>query len=147
MLKVSVFAVGKLKETFWRDACAEYLKRLEGYANVVVKEIPDTTKEKEAQAILSALPEKTPVILLDIKGKPTSSEAFSQKLDNWALSGKSHLVFIIGGSDGVTEEVKTRASERMSFGPITLPHNLARVVFLEQLYRACKISRHEPYHK
>lgn len=147
MLKVSVFAVGKLKETFWRDACAEYLKRLEGYANVVVKEIPDTTKEKEAQAILSALPEKTPVILLDIKGKPTSSEAFSQKLDNWALSGKSHLVFIIGGSDGVTEEIKKRASERMSFGPITLPHNLARVVFLEQLYRACKISRHEPYHK
>ncbi len=147
MLKVSVFAVGKLKETFWKDACAEYLKRLEGYANVVVKEIPDTTKEKEAQAILSALPEKTPVILLDIKGKPTSSEAFSQKLDNWALSGKSHLVFIIGGSDGVTEEVKKRASERMSFGPITLPHNLARVVFLEQLYRACKISRHEPYHK
>ncbi len=147
MLKVSVFAVGKLKETFWKDACAEYLKRLEGYANVVVKEIPDTTKEKEAQAILSALPEKTPVILLDIKGKPTSSEAFSQKLDNWALSGKSHLVFIIGGSDGVTEEVKKRASERMSFGPITLPHNLARVVFLEQLYRAFKISRHEPYHK
>ena len=147
MLKVSVFAIGKLKETFWKDACAEYLKRLEGYANVVVKEIPDTTKEKEAQAILSALPEKTPVILLDIKGKPTSSEAFSQKLDNWALSGKSHLVFIIGGSDGVTEEVKKRASERMSFGPITLPHNLARVVFLEQLYRACKISRHEPYHK
>ncbi len=147
MIKLSVFAVGKLKESFWREACAEYLKRLEGYANIQIKEIPDSSKEKEALAILTALPEKAPIILLDIKGKPTSSEALSQKIDAYALSGQSHLVFIIGGSDGVSGEVKTRATERISFGPITLPHNLARVVLLEQIYRACKISRHEPYHK
>lgn len=147
MIKLSVFAVGKLKESFWREACAEYLKRLEGYANVHVKEIPDSSKEKEALALLAALPQKCPILLLDIKGKPTSSEVLSQKIDAYALAGHSHLVFIIGGSDGVSAEVKARATERISFGPITLPHNLARVVLLEQIYRACKISRHEPYHK
>lgn len=147
MIKISIFAVGKLKEAFWKEACAEYLKRLEGYAKVTVREIPDSSKEKEAQALMAALPEKEPVLLLDITGKPTSSEALSQKLDTYALSGRSHLVFVIGGSDGVTQEIKQRATERISFGPITLPHNLARVVLLEQIYRACKISKHEPYHK
>lgn len=147
MIKISVIAVGKLKEKFWKNACAEYLKRLEGYANVSVKEVPDSSKEKEAQALITALPEKAPLLLLDIKGKATSSEALSQKIDAYALSGHSHLVFVIGGSDGVTDEIKKRATERISFGSITLPHNLARVVLLEQIYRAFKISKSEPYHK
>lgn len=147
MVNITIFAVGKLKEPFWKDACAEYLKRLGGYCKVTVKEIPDSNAEKEAQAIKAALPEKTPILLLDIKGKEVSSEALSTKLDTYALQGHSHVVFIIGGSDGVTQEIKTLATERLSFGPITLPHNLARVVLLEQVYRACKISRGEPYHK
>lgn len=147
MLKITVVAVGKLKEKFWKDACQEYLKRLGAYANVTVRELPDSNKEKEAAAILDVLPEKDPVILLDIKGKEISSEALSEKIDSYSLYGASHLVFIIGGSDGVTKEIKDRANERISFGPITLPHNLARVVLLEQIYRAFKISRKEPYHK
>ena len=146
MLSITIFAVGKLKESFWKEACAEYLKRLSAYAKVSVRELPDSNKEKEAEALLGNLPEHTPILLLDIKGKETSSESLAAKIDTYALSGESQLA-IIGGSDGVTAEVKQRAAERISFGPITLPHNLARVVLLEQLYRAFKISRGEPYHK
>jgi 23S rRNA (pseudouridine1915-N3)-methyltransferase len=146
-LKMTIFAVGKLKEPFWKDACAEYLKRLGGYAKVEVHEVPDSTKEREGKLILDALPERCPVLLLDIRGKELSSEQLSSRIDQLGLEGNSHLCFVIGGSDGVTDEVKARATQRISFGPITLPHNLARVVLLEQLYRACKISRNEPYHK
>lgn len=150
MLKISIIAVGKLKERFWKDACAEYLKRLGAYANVSVKELPDSNAEREAELILGALDSAGAgchAVLLDIKGKETSSEGLADKLDALTVRGVSHVAFIIGGSDGVTREVKERASERMSFGPITLPHNLARVVLLEQVYRACKINRGEPYHK
>ena len=147
MLRITVFCIGKLKESFWKDAAAEYLKRLEGYAKSTIRELPDSNREKEASLLLPLLPERTPLLLLDIKGKECSSEALARKLDTYALSGDSHIAFIIGGSDGVTEEVKHRATERLSFGPITLPHNLARVVLLEQIYRAFKISRKEPYHK
>ena len=112
MLRITIFAVGKLKEQFWKDA----------------------------------VPERGPIILMDIRGKETSSEGLAQKIDNYALNSDSHISFIIGGSDGVTKEVKQRATERISFGPITLPHNLARVVLLEQIYREFNIIRHEPYH-
>lgn len=147
MLSISIFAVGKLKERFWKDACAEYLKRLGGYAKVTVREIPDSNKEREAESLLAALPEHGPVILLDIRGKEISSEVLSEKIETYALGGTSQIAFIIGGSDGVTQKVRERATERISFGPITLPHNLARVVLLEQIYRAFKIARNEPYHK
>lgn len=147
MLKITVIAVGKLKERFWRDACAEYLKRLEGYCKIVVREIPDSNMAQEANLILEALPEKAPVIVLDIQGKPTSSEQLATMIETSAVEGVSHIVFVIGGSDGIAPEVKERAAKRMSFGPITLPHNLARVVLLEQIYRAFKIMRGEPYHK
>lgn len=147
MIRIDVFAVGKLKEKFWKDACAEYLKRLEGYAKVEVRELADSTPQKEAEALMAALPKSGPIVLLDIKGRETSSEMLASKLEAFALEGDSRISFIIGGSDGVTNEIKARASERISFGPITLPHNLARVVLLEQIYRAFKIIRKEPYHK
>lgn len=150
MLKLDILAVGKLKEAFWRDACSEYLKRLGAYAKVSVQEIPDSDPCHEAPALLahlSALEPSAQVVLLDIKGTETSSEELAATLDAWTVGGTSHVVFVIGGSDGVTPEVKQRAHLRMSFGPITLPHNLARVVLLEQIYRAFKISRGEPYHK
>lgn len=147
MIRIDVFAIGKLKEKFWKDACSEYLKRLEGYAKVEVRELADSTPQKEAEALMVALPKSGPIILLDIKGRETSSEMLASKLETFALEGDSRISFIIGGSDGVTNEIKTRASERISFGPITLPHNLARVVLLEQIYRAFKIIRKEPYHK
>ena len=143
MLKITVVAVGKLKEKFWTAACDEYLKRLRPYAKVTVAEIP----EREGAGILAAVPEGAHVILMAIEGKQRSSVDFSRHLDDLALRGASELAFVIGGSDGVSDAVRARADETFSFGPITLPHNLARVVLLEQLYRAFKISRGEPYHK
>ena len=100
MLRITIFAVGKLKERFWKDAVAEYLKRLGGYAKIEVRELPDSNAEKEASALLSALPERGPIILMDIRGKETSSEGLAQKIDNYALNSDSHISFIIGGSDG-----------------------------------------------
>lgn len=147
MLKITVIAVGKLKEHFWRDACAEYSKRLGGYCNLAVREIPDSNREQEGVQVLEALPESATIIVLDIQGKETSSEALASRIERYTVEGVSHLVFVIGGSDGLTNAVKERASLRMSFGPITLPHNLARVVLLEQVYRAFKIIKREPYHK
>lgn len=157
MIRITVVAVGKLKERFWTDACAEYLKRLKAYAKVEVKEIADidpakaggvdAAREREGSAVLAAVPEQSHAILLAIEGKERSSEGLARRLDDLALTGKSDLTFIVGGSDGVSDAVRARADEQLSFGPITLPHNLARVVLLEQVYRAFKISRGEPYHK
>ena len=157
MMRITVVAVGKLKERFWTDACAEYLKRLKAYAKVEVKEIADidpakaggvdAARDREGSAVLAAVPEQSHAILLAIEGKERSSEGLARRLDDLALTGKSDLTFIVGGSDGVSDAVRARANEQLSFGPITLPHNLARVVLLEQVYRAFKISRGEPYHK
>ncbi len=156
-MKYTVVAVGKLKERFWKDACAEYVKRLGAYGKVEVREVADIdpakaggveqSRNKEGEAILAAVPDRSHMILLAIDGKQRSSEDFSAHLDELMLRGNSDLTFVIGGSDGVSAEVRARADETFSFGPITLPHNLARVVLLEQLYRACKISHGEPYHK
>ena len=96
MLRITIFAVGKLKEQFWKDAVAEYLKRLGGYAKIEVRELPDSNAEKEASALLSALPERGPIILMDIRGKETSSEGLAQKIGNYALNSDSHISFIIG---------------------------------------------------
>lgn len=156
-MKITVVAVGKLKERFWVDACAEYLKRLSPFAKVVVREVPDVdparaggvdaARDKEGAAILGALGPSDHVVLMAIEGKQRSSVDFSRRLDALALGGTSDIAFVIGGSDGVNDAVRARANETLSFGLITLPHNLARVVLLEQLYRAFKISRGEPYHK
>ena len=156
-MKFTVVAVGKLKERFWSDACAEYLKRLQPYAKTQVAEVADidparaggedAAVEREGAAVLKAIPERAHVVLLDIGGKQRSSESLSAHIDDLGLRGASELVFVIGGSCGVSAAVRARANETLSFGPITLPHNLARVVLLEQLYRSCKISRGEPYHK
>lgn len=156
-MKFTVVAVGKLKEKFWVAACDEYLKRLQPYAKTSVVEIADVDPAKaggeraavarESAAILKAIPDRSHVVLMAINGKQRSSESISARIDQLGLNGTSDLTFVIGGSCGVDETVRARADEALSFGPITLPHNLARVVLLEQLYRACKISRNEPYHK
>ncbi len=159
-MNITLIVVGKLKEAFWDDACAEYLKRLSAYAKVSVREVADVDParaggesqalEREGQAILRvvhSLPERTHVVLLAIDGRERSSENFAAHLDDLATGGVSSVAFIIGGSCGVSSEVRAAAQETLSFGPITLPHNLARVVLLEQLYRAFRINRGEPYHK
>ncbi len=156
-MKFTIVAVGKLKERFWTDACREYLKRLQPYAKTQVIEVADVDParaggesaavDREGTSIAKALPERAHVVLLDIGGTQRSSESLSKRIDDLGLRGESELAFVIGGSCGVSSDVRGRADETLSFGPITLPHNLARVVLLEQLYRACKISRGEPYHK
>ena len=143
---ITVIAVGKLKERFWKDAVAEYLKRLGGYAKVRVLEVPDKGLKSEEADILRAAG-SSHLILLAIEGKHRTSVGISEHLEELMNRGRSDIAFCIGGSDGVTDAVRERADETLSFGEITLPHNLARVVLLEQIYRAFKIMRGESYHK
>ena len=156
-MNINVIAVGKLKEKFWKDACSEYAKRISGYAKLTIREIPDVdpgknggalkAKEKEGEAVLAAISGRSHVILLAIEGKMSDSETFAGRLEELAVHGESDITFVIGGSDGSGSKVYERADELISFGPITMPHNLARVVLLEQIYRAFKIIKKEPYHK
>jgi len=155
MLRITLIAVGKLKESYWRDAQAEYLKRLHPYAAIEVIELSDAPDslgieaalEREGAAILKALPAGVPVVLLDREGTQRSSEDNAAWLEQSMTEGISHLVFVIGGSNGVSAAVQAASTMRLSLGSITLAHNLARIVMLEQLYRAFKILRGEPYHK
>jgi len=154
-VRITIVAVGRLKERFWREAADEYLKRLSPYAQVHVAEIADRdsgrdterARAEEGADVLRAIPASAYVLALDVGGRQLSSEAFSAHLDELGLHGSSNLVFAIGGSVGLSADVLKRADERLSLGPMTLPHNLARVVLLEQIYRAFRISRNEPYHK
>ncbi|MDR3685438.1 MAG: 23S rRNA (pseudouridine(1915)-N(3))-methyltransferase RlmH [Coriobacteriia bacterium] len=154
-MRLTVVAVGRLKERYWREAADEYLKRLGPYATVRVAEIDDRDSgrdapralAKEGADILRAIPEGAHVITLEIGGKQRSSEQFASHLAELALDGRSSVAFVVGGSVGLSADVLARADERMSFGAMTLPHNMARVVLLEQIYRAFRINRGEPYHK
>ena len=156
-MNITIIAVGKLKEKFWTEACREYLKRLSGYASVTVKEIADVdpakaggisgSLEKEGKGILNAIPERSHVILLAVSAKQFDSVEFADHINELTLHGTGSLTFIIGGSNGVSDDVARHANEQLSFGRITMPHNLARVVLLEQIYRAFRIMRKEPYHK
>ncbi len=153
--RVTIVAPGTLKG--WADeGCRDYLKRLRRYFPVEVVEVPEedlnrrTPKEvlaAEAKRLLKRIPAGAYVISLDReKGEPLSSEKLAQRLDSLGLSGRSHVAFVLGGPLGLSPEVLARADALVSFGPITLPHALARVVLLEQIYRAAKINRGERYH-
>lgn len=154
-MKLTVLAVGRLKERHWREAADEYLKRLRPYADVREVEVPDrdvTADEpralrEEGSALLKALPESAHAIALDVGGRTLSSEAFAERLEALKTGGAGHIAFVLGGAAGLAPEVVARADERLSLGPMTLPHQLARVVLLEQVYRAFRISRGEPYHR
>lgn len=154
-MRLTIVAVGRLKERFWREAADEYLKRLGPYADVRVVEVPDRDPARgearalaeEAADVLRALPASARVMSLEIGGRQLSSEGLAERLESLATEGTSSVAFLIGGSLGLGDSALDRADERLSLGPMTLPHNLARVVLLEQLYRAFKIRRGEPYHK
>ena len=154
-MRLTLIAVGRLKERYWREAADEYLKRLGPYATVRAVEIDDRDSGRdqsralaeEGADILRAIPEGAHVITLEIGGKQRSSEQFAARLAELALDGRSSVAFVVGGSVGLSADVLKRADERMSFGAMTLPHNMARVVLLEQIYRAFRINRGEPYHK
>ena len=159
-MNVNVVCIGKLKERYWQEACAEYAKRLSRFMSLQVTELreerlPDKAGaaeesaviEAEGQAILKALPEDAFVVALDLKGKTMDSPALARYLDDLLLQGRSHVAFVIGGSLGLSQAVLRRADLRLSFSAFTFPHQLMRVILLEQLYRACKISAGEKYHK
>ncbi|MBN2847864.1 MAG: 23S rRNA (pseudouridine(1915)-N(3))-methyltransferase RlmH [Coriobacteriia bacterium] len=154
-MRLTLVCVGRLKERHWRDAADEYLKRLGPYARVTVTEVPDrdvTADEAkglaaEAADVLRALPEGATVVALDIGGRSLSSTGFAEWLSAHGLAGRSQIAFVLGGAAGLHPDVLARADERLSLGPMTLPHQLARVVLLEQIYRAFRIARGEPYHR
>lgn len=155
MIRITLVAVGRLKEAHWRDAAGEYLKRLRPYATVDVVEVPDrdVTRDEaralaeEAADVMRVLPQGAHVIALDIGGRRPSSEEFADDLSAHMVEGRSHLAFVLGGAAGLAPEVLSLANARLSLGPMTLPHQLARVVLLEQIYRAFRIVRGEPYHR
>lgn len=159
-MNIKIIAVGKLKEKYLKDAVNEYMKRLSAYAKVEIIEIADEKepdnasdkdieiiKKKEGNKILDKIKDREYVILLDVEGKLISSEDLAEKLADLSLTGDSNLVFVIGGSNGVSEEVRRKADFKLSFSKMTFPHQLMRVILLEQVYRGFKINRGEAYHK
>lgn len=158
-MKISVICVGKIKEKFYRDALEEYSKRLSRFAafeiiEVKDEKIPDNPSDKEAAeilekeggAIISKIPKGSTVFTMCIEGKLLSSTEIADKIRDVSMTA-SHITFIIGGSLGLSEKVKSISDFRLSFGKITLPHQLMRVVLSEQIYRAFKINANESYHK
>ena len=159
-MKIKIVTVGKLKEKYLKDGIAEYSKRLSRFANLEMIELadektPDRASDSENQKILelegtrilSKISDRDFVIVLAIEGKSLSSEEFSKQLEQAPINGFSTLTFIIGGSLGLSPQVKKRANLSISFGRLTLPHQLMRLVLVEQIYRAFTIQQGSPYHK
>jgi len=150
-MNCTIICVGKLKESYWKDASAEYLKRLGRFGKMSIIELPESksdNKDEESDLICEKLSSLSGfVIALDVGGKKYSSEAFADKISKLGISGESHIIFVIGGSNGFNDKVRTIANERLSFSDFTFPHQLMRVVLLEQVYRAFKINSGEKYHK
>lgn len=160
MSNIKIVCVGKIKEKFYRDAIAEYDKRLSRYCRLQIVEVADEKtpdrcsgteadqiKAREGARILNNIREQDHVIALAIDGKGWDSVGLAEHLEQLAVSGKSSLVFVIGGSLGLHADVLRRADESVSFSAMTFPHQLMRVILLEQLYRSFRIRNHEPYHK
>ena len=159
-MKITICCVGKIKEKFYSQAIEEYSKRLSKYCKLEIKEAadektPDSAsdtvnrmiKEKEGDRLLSFIKDDSYVIALAIDGKMLDSVELSEKIDNLMLSGKSDIVFVIGGSLGLDKRVLDRADFKLSFSKMTFPHQLMRVILLEQIYRSFRIMKNEPYHK
>lgn len=160
MLSINIVCVGKIKEKYWVDAINEYSKRLSRYCKLTVTAVQDEKtpddappaleqqiKKKEADRILKSVPEHSVVIALAIDGKKHSSESFADFIQKQQVSGNSSITFIIGGSLGLHADVLNRAELCISFSDMTFPHQMMRVILLEQIYRAYRIISGEPYHK
>ena len=159
-MKITLVCVGKLKEKYLVAGIKEYQKRISGYTNIEIIEVTDEripdkaslaqevmVKVKEGRKILDKIKQDDYVILLDVGGKELDSIAFSKHLEQCMINGKSTIDFVIGGSLGHGEEVLQRADFRLSFSPMTFPHQLMRLILIEQIYRAFKIMKNETYHK
>ena len=159
-MNINVIAIGKLKEAYWRDAAAEYSRRLSPYCRLQIVELKESplranpsaadeeaVKAAEGKEILDRISKGDFVITLEIKGRSLSSEQLAEKMEALALEGKSTVDFVIGGSLGLSPEVSRRADMKLSFSAMTFPHQMMRVILLEQIYRSFKIRRGETYHK
>ncbi len=159
-MNITILCIGKLKERYWTEAIAEYSKRLSKYCTLTINELkeeksPDNpspaeesaVKDAEGKSILKQIKRDSYVIALAIKGKELDSEALSEKIRILGIAGKSDLTFVIGGSLGLSEEVLSRVDFQLSFSKLTFPHQMMRVILLEQIYRSFKIIRNETYHK
>ena len=159
-MKISILCVGKVKEKFYREAIDEFTKRLGRYCKLEIIEVADEktdeqasdteirlVKEKEGERLLKNIKEDAYVIALCIDGKQLDSEELSEKIEKLGIQGISHICFIIGGSLGLSDAVVKRADFKLSFSKMTFPHQLMRVLLLEQIYRGYRIMNHEPYHK
>ena len=159
-MKITLVTVGKIKEKFFEDAIKEYSKRLSRYCKLEILQVADEKtpegaseavelqiKEKEGQRILSLIRDDAYVIALAIEGKMLDSEELAERIEKLGVSGISQIVFVIGGSLGLSAHVMKRADYALSFSRMTFPHQLMRVVLLEQIYRSYRIMNHQPYHK
>lgn len=159
-MNIKIIAVGKIKEKYIKEGIREFSKRISRYSKLEILEVKDekapeglskkdmeNIKVKEGKKILSKLPQKSYVIALDIKGRQINSEQLSKKIENLMVSGVNDITFIIGGSLGLSEEVIEIADLKLSFSKMTFPHQLMRIILLEQIYRSFRIIKNEPYHK
>lgn len=159
-MKITLITVGKIKEKYLKDAIAEYSKRLSRYCKLEIVEVADektpdnasdtvedSIRDKEGERILKYIKEDAYVITLEIAGKMLTSEEMAEKIEKLGVQGTSHIIFIIGGSIGLGREILKRSDYALSFSKMTFPHQLMRVILLEQIYRSYRIINHEPYHK
>ena len=159
-MKITILTVGKIKEDFYRKAIAEYSKRLSRYCKLEIIEVtdektPDSAsavveeqiKDKEGERLLKYIREDAYVIALSIEGKMLDSIELSKNIEQLGIMGKSHIIFVIGGSLGLSDRILKRADYKLSFSKMTFPHQLMRVILLEQIYRGFRIIAGEPYHK
>ncbi len=159
-MNIQIICIGKLKEKYWTEAVAEYSKRLSRFCALEIVELKESrlpdkasaaeeklVKQEEGREILKAIKPGTFVITLEILGKQLDSPQLAEKISQLSLEGKSSIAFVIGGSLGLSEEVSKRADFKLSFSKMTFPHQMMRVILLEQVYRAFKINRNETYHK
>ena len=159
-MKITILCVGKIKESFYREAIGEYAKRLSRYCRLEIVEVADEKtpakasaaleeqiREREGDRLLSRMEEGAYVYTLEIQGKRYTSEEFAEAVNQAGLNGQSHITFVIGGSLGLHEKVRKRTNQAVSFSDMTFPHQLMRVILCEQIYRAYRIMNGEPYHK
>ncbi|MDO4261596.1 MAG: 23S rRNA (pseudouridine(1915)-N(3))-methyltransferase RlmH [Eubacteriales bacterium] len=159
-MKITIIGVGRIKEKYLADAISEYAKRLGRYCTLRIEEVADEKtpdgagealelqiREKEGERILRKIPDGACVVALAIDGNMLDSEQLADRMERWNVSGVSHMVFLIGGSLGLAPSVLARADYRLSFSRMTFPHQLMRVILLEQIYRSFRIRNNEPYHK
>ncbi|MDD6156538.1 MAG: 23S rRNA (pseudouridine(1915)-N(3))-methyltransferase RlmH [Lachnospiraceae bacterium] len=159
-MKITILCVGKIKEKFYRDGILEYSKRLSRYVKLEIVEVADEktkdqasdgemelVRQREGERLIASMKEDGYVVCLAIEGKMLDSVELSEKIEGLGVSGNSHIYFVIGGSLGLSKQVLSRADYLLSFSKMTFPHQLMRVILLEQIYRAYRIMNHEPYHK